>query len=166
MSPQEKVFRNVLVVSPFGDGTYWYLREPLRWFGGETPAVEVVVPAGFVTDFASVPRVLWWLFSRWGKYGNAAVVHDWLYWSQQLHSRKASDLAIAEGMDDMGVGKASKHVIYRALWLFGGRAWRSNERARAEGRKRCIGNPFPIDPKITWEYYEKDHGVDCLSGSA
>jgi len=34
---------------------------------------------GFVTDFASIPRPLWWLLPKWGKYGKAAVIHDYLY---------------------------------------------------------------------------------------
>jgi hypothetical protein len=37
-----------------------------------------VVPAGFPTDFASVPRVVVWLFPRFGRYTLAAVLHDWL----------------------------------------------------------------------------------------
>lgn len=38
----------------------------------------VEVPAGFVTDGASVPRLLWWLFPPTGRYFLAAVVHDYL----------------------------------------------------------------------------------------
>ena len=38
----------------------------------------VTVPAGFITDGASVPRLLWWLFPPVGRYFLAAVVHDWL----------------------------------------------------------------------------------------
>ena len=37
-----------------------------------------VVPAGFLTDFASVPRLAVWLFPRFGRYTLAAVLHDWL----------------------------------------------------------------------------------------
>jgi hypothetical protein len=37
-----------------------------------------VVPAGFRTDFASVPRVVVWLIPRFGRYTMAAVLHDWL----------------------------------------------------------------------------------------
>jgi len=36
------------------------------------------VPAGFVTDFASVPPAISWLIPSYGKYTLAAVVHDWL----------------------------------------------------------------------------------------
>jgi hypothetical protein len=36
------------------------------------------VPEGFVTDFASVPRVAVWLIPRFGRYTPAAILHDWL----------------------------------------------------------------------------------------
>ncbi len=41
------------------------------------------VPPGFVTDFASVPRIplAFWLFGGIGDYG--AVVHDWLYTTRE-----------------------------------------------------------------------------------
>lgn len=157
-----KVFKTHLVVSPFGDGTFWYLREPLTWIGlGDK---TITVPSGFVTDFASVPRPVWWLFPKWAKYGNAAVVHDWLYWSQAV-SRKVADQAINEGMKDMDVSPVSRWLIYAALRLFGWKAWRSNAAAKRAGRKRCIGD-FPPDPKTTWREYERTAGVACPTASA
>lgn len=36
------------------------------------------VPAGFVTDFASVPAQVSWLIPSYGKYTLAAIVHDYL----------------------------------------------------------------------------------------
>lgn len=38
-----------------------------------------VVPKGFVTDFASVPEILQGLIPPTGRYGKAAVIHDYLY---------------------------------------------------------------------------------------
>jgi len=40
---------------------------------------EITIPKGFVTDYASVPRYLWWLYPPVGGYDDAAVVHDYLY---------------------------------------------------------------------------------------
>ncbi|WP_254790870.1 DUF1353 domain-containing protein [Blastococcus tunisiensis] len=37
-----------------------------------------VVPKGFETDFATVPRLVTWLVPRFGAYTRAAVLHDWL----------------------------------------------------------------------------------------
>ena len=37
-----------------------------------------LVPAGFRTDFASVPRPVTWLVPRFGAYTLAAILPDWL----------------------------------------------------------------------------------------
>ena len=38
----------------------------------------IIVPAGFETDFATVPAIVAWLIERFGTFTAAAVVHDWL----------------------------------------------------------------------------------------
>jgi hypothetical protein len=53
----------------------WEVVEPLVYRGRRD---TFLVPAGFRTDFASVPRVVVWLFPRFGRYTLAAVLHDWL----------------------------------------------------------------------------------------
>src|SRR4051794_33564779 len=58
-----------------GDGSRWQLLEPLTYQGRDEP---FVVPAGFETDFASVPRALTWLLPRYGRYTKAAILHDHL----------------------------------------------------------------------------------------
>ena len=40
---------------------------------------NVTVPIHFKTDFASTPRFLWAFFPPYGKYTEAAVLHDYLY---------------------------------------------------------------------------------------
>src|SRR4051812_37782233 len=53
----------------------WEVVEPLVYRGrGDT----FVVPAGFRTDFATVPRLVVWLIPRFGRYTLAAILHDWL----------------------------------------------------------------------------------------
>ena len=41
--------------------------------------IAVVVPEGYVTDFASIPGFVQWLIQPFGKHSEAAVIHDWLY---------------------------------------------------------------------------------------
>ena len=63
-----------LVVRRVGAST-WATVDPLVYRGRSQ---RFVVPAGFRTDFASVPRVVTWLFPRFGAYTLAAILHDWL----------------------------------------------------------------------------------------
>lgn len=52
------------------------------WAGGDDgggTSLFVSVPEGFVSDLASIPRLLWSLFPPDGPYQEAAVLHDYLY---------------------------------------------------------------------------------------
>lgn len=57
------------------DERTWRLRHALTYEGTTD---TIVVPAGYETDFASVPRSLQWLAPSTGKYTLAAILHDWL----------------------------------------------------------------------------------------
>lgn len=53
-----------------GVGRIAILLEPVSWRG-------ILLPAGFMSDGASVPRVLWWFLPPWGDVSTvAALVHD------------------------------------------------------------------------------------------
>lgn len=38
----------------------------------------IIVPESFISDGASVPRPLWSIFHPFGRYLEAAIIHDWL----------------------------------------------------------------------------------------
>ena len=57
------------------DASTWALVDELVYQGRWE---RFVVPAGFRTDFASVPRPVTWLVPRFGAYTLAAILHDWL----------------------------------------------------------------------------------------
>jgi hypothetical protein len=65
---------DLLVVARETDNT-WRLMSTLIYHGKED---TFVVAPGFVTDFASVPRIAVWLIPRFGKFTRAAITHDWL----------------------------------------------------------------------------------------
>lgn len=69
-------FENTLKMEVVRAG--WKLLEPFR-YNSETLDRVVIVPTGYVTDLASVPRVMRWLVPvANAKNRKAAVVHDWL----------------------------------------------------------------------------------------
>ena len=45
---------------------------------GDGQSTELIVPKGFITDFASIPRGLRWLLPKRGRYAYAAVLHDYV----------------------------------------------------------------------------------------
>ena len=91
-------FTEALVVTPLADGKSWIIYKNFFYdVGAENSGDRIQVDLGFVTDFASVPRILWWALPKWGVYGNASVIHDWLYWTQK-RSRLQSDNIMLEAM--------------------------------------------------------------------
>lgn len=78
----------------------------------------VEVPAGFETDFASVPRLFWIVEPPLGDAGKAAVIHDRLYATRE-RSRRAADRVFLEAMGVLGVARWKRLVLYAAVRLFG-----------------------------------------------
>jgi len=125
-------FTEPLVVTPLPDGKTWIILNDFGYEIGEEDSGNIInVPIGTYTDFASIPRALWAVFPRWGKYGNAAVIHDWMYWDQS-RSRKEADDIFLEGMEVLKVPKWKRRAIFSAVRTFGRMAWKSNQRKKAQ----------------------------------
>lgn len=121
-------FTESLIVTPLPDGKTWIILCDFGYEIGVEGSGDIInVPIGTYTDFASIPRLLWAIFPRWGKYGNAAVIHDWMYWNQS-RSRKEADGIFLEGMEVLEVSTWKRRTIYYAVRWFGWVAWRANQR--------------------------------------
>lgn len=88
----------------------------------------VTIPTGFVTDGASVPKVFWNILSPFGEYFPAALLHDYLYsrWSTSHFGvdRATADKLFLEAMFNIGVPWHTRHIIYRAVRMFGWTAYK------------------------------------------
>ena len=123
-------YTDILEVSPLADGVTWVLRKEFGYdIGQEGSGDTIDVPLGFMTDFASIPRIFRFLVSKWGKHGNAAVLHDYCYWSQN-RSREESDRILKEAMEVSKTKAWRVFLIYWAVRLGGAFAWSSNQARR------------------------------------
>tara|TARA_Y100000310_G_scaffold334175_1_gene413284 strand:+ start:1812 stop:2135 length:324 start_codon:yes stop_codon:yes gene_type:complete len=105
------------------DGRRWKLSYSFSYrVGNKKSRDKLVVWRGFVTDFASVPRCLWWVVPQWGKWGKAAVLHDFLY-QTKLRSRREADGIFLEAMGVLGVKNWRKYPMFLAVRCFGFLAW-------------------------------------------
>lgn len=86
---------------------------------------EIIVPAGFITDFASTPRlpIVYWLTGNTSH--RSAVIHDYLYHTGTV-SRKTADKVFLEAMESRGVPKWRRLSMYRAVRLFGHNHYKKN----------------------------------------
>lgn len=148
-----------LRIGRFADPTYFLLR-PITWKPSSEQGRKyqsVTVPIGFVTDFASIPRIFWSLLKPDGLYAYAAVLHDYLYWTQE-QSKDAADDILKLGMEEFGVSSSVVSTIYSAVHLFGKSSWDQDVKLKAAGEKRVL-QQFPDNPRITWEQWKKSPGV-------
>lgn len=142
------LFPSKLVVSLCADGERWVLTDPFEFHYREAGHVRrLVVPQGFLTDFASVPLPFRVLLPPWGKYGYAAVIHDWMYWDQSLH-RSTADRVFLDGMRTLKVWSPVQWIIYAGVRLFGRTAWSWNRAERARGTLRVLA-ALPSDQPAT-----------------
>jgi len=123
-------FTTQLEVTPLPNGRDWKLLRPFVYYVGTEPSDDVIsVPADFITDFASIPRALWWLYPPTGQWGKAAVIHDYLYRTPSHQcTRKEADLIFVEAMAVLDVPRHRRAIMYRALRAFGARNFKARAR--------------------------------------
>tara|TARA_R110000744_G_scaffold90984_7_gene176603 strand:- start:385 stop:804 length:420 start_codon:yes stop_codon:yes gene_type:complete len=85
----------------------------------------VTVPRAFISDGASVPRAFWSLYPPFGKYLEAAVVHDWFCvlgkkGESPICSKTAARVFL-EAMQVCGVSRWRRRKMYWAVALGGPR---------------------------------------------
>lgn len=119
----------------------WTLLTTFAWAldKADPQSAFVRVDAGFVTDFASIPRPLWWLWPpSQGPYLVAALVHDCLYKTGYVTYADGTTRAITRGEADrvmLDVMKAcgtplwTRRGIYRGVRVGGWVAWRKHRKA-------------------------------------
>ena len=112
------------------DDGRWILVEPFSYeIGDKGSGILISVPAGFVTDFASVPRILRWLIDTVGTHGKAAVLHDYLY-SRGVPTRLIADAVFLEAMGVLGVPCLRRWLMFHGVRCGGWYAWRKHRRSR------------------------------------
>lgn len=147
-----------LYVGRFADPVYFIIQEigwdPSAQQSGFNP---VRVPVGFVTDFASIPRVFWSALRPDGLYAYAAVIHDYLYW-EQFFTRAQSDSILKACMEDFKIDAATVWAVYNGVRLGGESAWSENSSKKANGEKRTL-KVFPTDPTVRWDEWKQRPNV-------
>lgn len=145
-------------VIPTLDSLY-ILLEPFvyQWTDEESGnTYRIVVPQGFITDLASVPRVFWAIgYLPSGLHQDAAILHDWAYMHQgdfptgsfqklvgvvwanvpTVWSRDECDRLFLRVMKERGTRERKRWLMYQAVHLFGGMAWRSRDPQREYWQK-------------------------------
>jgi len=94
---------------------------------------ECIVPEGFLTDYASVPRIPFAYMLFGGKYNKTGTLHDAMYgdWREIkiIHSadryqipitKKLADNILYRSLIDEGASKFTAYSMYQGVNVFGG----------------------------------------------
>lgn len=115
-------FLNTLTVTEIDDKIFAVADHPFMYQSDLLPQ-PIVVPVGFYTDFASVPRLVPLVYATLGDTAHEpAVIHDFLYYSAQT-TRAISDAVLLEAMKVWGMPAWRYLPIYWGVRMGGWLAW-------------------------------------------
>lgn len=117
---------------------------------GEVP---IIVPKGFQSDGASIPKCFEKIFPRFElKYLKAAVVHDFLYsrYNDLGINKQLADEIFLYILKQQGVPKIKRELMYAAVKVFGKPFWKEKyDENNSYKQKAWIDKS-----KASKEYYE------------
>jgi hypothetical protein len=106
-------------------GQFWTILQPLI-YQSDIARTVFVVPEGFVTDFASVPRLPLMFLIAGDEAHLAATLHDWLY-SRQEVSRSQADAIFREAMTASGEPGWRSFFMWAGVRAGGWMAWNNKQ---------------------------------------
>ena len=139
--------KSKLILEPISNGKAILLEEYVYDINGYL----IRVPKYFITDGASIPKSLQWIYDPYGKYIKAAVIHDYLYskYNDTGINRTLADKIFDFIMKETGVNAKTRRKFYVAVKYFGKIFWQ--DKLKNEG---YIDRAFIDRTKEAREYYK------------
>ncbi|PAF49647.1 hypothetical protein BKH41_02865 [Helicobacter sp. 12S02232-10] len=94
------------------------LLEPIEY--AAKSGKNIVVPKGFRSDGATIPKIFWWLLSPFEDYSKCCILHDYLCdkFHQGELKRSYCDKIFLEAMESAGIKKSTRITLYLAVRLY------------------------------------------------
>jgi hypothetical protein len=107
--------------------------------------IVVTVPAGYYTDWSSIPKAMWWLYPpNFSEARRAAVLHDFvyshLYW---YFDKKFADLLLKEVMLLDGASKTTAYIFHKAVSMGGKGGWYYKKREDSDMHWKLVNVATP-----------------------
>jgi hypothetical protein len=111
--------------------------KPDRFEVAEDVQIEIfgrqfTIPAGYKTDFASVPQALWGIFPPHGLAAIPALIHDFMYDNKVFaddlgdeNARRLADVFFLNNMSHCGVPRWQRMIYFYGVRWFA-KSWWSN----------------------------------------
>ena len=144
-----------LILDPISNGKAILLEEYVYEINGYL----IRVPKSFITDGASVPKSLQWLYNPFGRYIKAAVIHDYLYskYNNTGINRKLADKIFKYIMKETKVNNSTINKFYRAVRVFGEMSWQ--DKIENEGYKDRAIVDHTKEAKEYYNFWDKILGL-------
>ena len=100
----------------------WEIKQPFTYYS-EILKKEITIESGFVTDYASVPRLpfAYWLLGDTAH--KAAVVHDWLYHNHSVCDEDTANMIFLEACDTEHIPEWRYILLYLGVTIGGFKPW-------------------------------------------
>ena len=108
-----------LIIEELPDGRNFSVYSEFDYHTDIDHLVCIHIPPGFLTDFASIPRLFWNILPPNGVYGKAAVVHDYCYRTKGFCTKAEADHIFLEAMQALGVNWVTRWTMYVGVHFFG-----------------------------------------------
>lgn len=139
------------------------LQRPMAFQIGNTRD-SILVPAGFVAEFASIPRALWSELSPMGEHERAAIVHDYLYWFQPCEREEADNLLMI-AMTKGGVSDLRRGAVYAGVRIGSADVWNANRVARDRGDLKIVPTGVKPTAQESWSDFRARLGKADIRGT-
>lgn len=131
---------------------YWRVLDSFKFYTEKMGQIThwVLVPGGFLTDGATVPRMFWSLASPWERYSQAAAMHDYLCeygiaycdGNEVKVTRRQADRIFLEGLKAAKISRWRRGLMYTAVRIWSVLGRRPSPEYLAAKRKL----------EVEWEY--------------
>lgn len=108
-------FSNQIDLTVILPSKWW--QKPLYQLKKPVYCAGFLVPAGFISDGASVPRIFWPIFPPLGRYFKAALVHDYLLINGV--ARKPADQIFKLALHELDIKPWRVNTLYLAVRSWG-----------------------------------------------
>lgn len=113
-------FTKDLIVEVLDSGRKFRLVESFSYYRKDDISNIITIPKGFITDFATTPRILWSVLPPFGRYAKACVLHDFLCENAKIGniSRKYADSVFKEALKVSKVHFFTRNVLYIGVRIY------------------------------------------------
>lgn len=123
-------FKTDITLTHIPDRSSWNVTADIIYYS-ERYLWCVIVPAGFNTDLASIPRYVWWLIPRDDRHiVDGAVIHDYLYRDGSC-TRAQADMILRDAIRERQGKYWYRAIVWSFVRIFGAKAWASHRTGSA-----------------------------------